>query len=224
MNETRTYEYLKGRTELGARAYNLCIGISVFIGLLITAVTTYLLKDSVGMMFYAHPLIFSILYLVVSLSASQIAINTENEMVSVIGHVVIAIATGALLSSCIPYEKMSVLLNAAITTGVILAVMITVATAFPGMFLGFGKVLLTSLFALIIGETIMYFIFGVSPAIIDVIAIGIFTVYIGYDWQKGLEYPKTLKFAIITTISIYLDLINIFIRLVSLTSKNSNKK
>lgn len=214
------------RTEqetLSSRSYNVCIGLSLLLGLTITAVATYLLKDSVGMLFYAHPIIFSILYLVVSLGAGQLSIRADNSGTALIGYLIITVATGALLSACIPYEKSGVLINAAITTALILVIMVIAATAFPDAFLGLGRILLTSLIAFIIAEIAMLLLFRSEPAIMDWLAIGIFTLYIGYDWSKGMEYPKTGKFAIITAIQLYLDLINIFIRLVS-RSGNSSKK
>lgn len=216
---TKTME----QETLDVRKYNVCIGVSLLIGLLLTAICTYVLKDSVGMMFYAHPIIFSILYLVVGIGAGHIAIESSSTPVAATCYVVINVATGALMSSCIPYEKASILLNAAITTGIILVIMVAAASVYPKAFTRLGNILLTSLIAFIVAEFIMLLFFRTEPAIMDWIAIGIFTLYIGYDWSKGMEYPKTAHFAIITAINLYLDLINIFIRLVSRSSSNRRK-
>lgn len=51
---------------LSIRSYNVCIGLSLLLGLIITVAATYIFKDNIGMMFYAHPIIFSIMFLVVS--------------------------------------------------------------------------------------------------------------------------------------------------------------
>ena len=65
------------RETLGLKGYNVCIGLSLLFGLMITAIGTYLFRDNLGMMFNAHPLIFSILYLIVGVGCGYMAKATE---------------------------------------------------------------------------------------------------------------------------------------------------
>ena len=54
----------------------------------------------------------------------------------------------------------------------------------------------------------------------DTICILIFTLYVGYDWAKGIKQENTVKNAMIVAIELYLDIINIFIRILSSNSRS----
>lgn len=209
---------------LSLKGYNVCIGLSLLFGFMITSIGTYLFRDSLGMIFNTHPLVFSILYLIVGIGCGQMTISAENKGTAILGYILLTLATGALLSACIPYEKIGMVINAAITAALILAVMIAVAMVFPQAFTGLGKILFTALVSFIIAELFMLIVFQAKPAIMDWLCIGLFTVYIGYDWAKGMEYPKTVKYAVITSTRLYLDVINIFIRILSRSSKSNSRK
>ena len=96
----------ENRKTLGLKGYNICIGLSLLFGLMITALGTYLFRDSLGMMFNAHPLIFSILYLIVGVGCGYMARTAESNGGAILGYTLLTLATGALLSACVPYEKL----------------------------------------------------------------------------------------------------------------------
>ena len=66
-----------------------------------------------------------------------------------------------------------------------------------------------------ITEIISYFL-GYNGNLFDYIFILIFSLYLGYDWCKAQYYPKTYDNAIDSALDIYLDVINLFIRLLSI--------
>ncbi|MCR5192464.1 MAG: Bax inhibitor-1 family protein, partial [Bacteroidales bacterium] len=47
----------------------------------------------------------------------------------------------------------------------------------------------------------------------------LFSGYIGYDVAKSQAYPKTLDNAVDSALDIYLDIINLFIRLLSILGR-----
>ena len=55
----------------------------------------------------------------------------------------------------------------------------------------------------------------------DYVMVVIFAGYIGFDWAKAQAYPKTLDNAIDSAADIYVDIVNIFIRILSIMG---NKK
>ena len=57
--------------------------------------------------------------------------------------------------------------------------------------------------------------------IIDYAVALIFCGYIGLDWCRAQQYPKTLDNAIDSAADIYLDIVNLFIRILSITGKRS---
>ena len=57
--------------------------------------------------------------------------------------------------------------------------------------------------------------------ILDYAVALIFCGYIGLDWCRAQRYPKTLDNAIDSAADIYLDVVNLFIRVLSITGKRS---
>ena len=47
----------------------------------------------------------------------------------------------------------------------------------------------------------------------------IFSGYIGYDWARANMIPKTLDNAIDSAASLYIDIINLFIRILQILSR-----
>ena len=62
---------------------------------------------------------------------------------------------------------------------------------------------------------LMLFGMGV-PTIVDGLFVLIFSGYIGYDWARANRLPKTLDNAIDSAAALYLDIINLFLRLLRL--------
>lgn len=217
-NAVRTYD----ESNITINTYNTLIGVNLIIGVIITAIATMAFKNNLGLLFYAHPIIFSILFLVVTIFAEVRAIASDSTPIIFGWYSVICIAVGALFSSVVPYYDINTILFAAGSTFLILIIMVIAARIVPNAFLSLGKGLFIALVSFIIAEIIMLLIFGTSFAFMDYIAIFIFSLYIGYDWSRGTIYPKNKKFAILTALMIYMDIINIFIRLLSRSS--SSKK
>ena len=223
MEEKRVFYHTNVNDTLSERQYNAAIGITILAGLMTTAFTTYLFKDSIGLFVSAHPFIFALIYLGSSLFLMPMIASRADIKLSLVGYAGLTVLTGGLLSGVIPYVETNILLNAAFATFGILAIMIVVSTAFPSAFSGLGRTLLVSLIVFLVVELLMILFGFYEPVIMDWIAVGIFTLYIGYDWATALEYPRTGTHAVIAALSLYLDIINIFIRLVS-ASSNSRKK
>ena len=54
------------------------------------------------------------------------------------------------------------------------------------------------------------------------IAAGLFSLYLGYDIYRSQQYPKTIKNAVASALDIYLDLANLFIRLLEIMGKKDD--
>ena len=70
-------------------------------------------------------------------------------------------------------------------------------------------------------------IFHVRQQVTDWIAAGLFSLYIGYDIYRSQQYPKTLDNAVDSALDIYMDIANLFMRILSILgdsrSSNSSK-
>ena len=56
----------------------------------------------------------------------------------------------------------------------------------------------------------------------DWIAAGLFSLYIGFDLYRSQQFPKTLDNAVDCALDIYLDIANLFIRLLRVMSRRRN--
>lgn len=100
-------------------------------------------------------------------------------------------------------------------TGIVLGVMATIATVSKRDFSGMGKWLFAGVIVILVAS--LANIFLQIPAlylVVSVIAIAIFSAYILYDVQQIVNGGETNY--IRATLSIYLDVYNIFINLLSL--------
>ena len=70
------------------------------------------------------------------------------------------------------------------------------------------------------GETI----YDLAPALrwLDYLFVAIFSLYLGFDWARANAYPPTVRNAILSATQIYLDIVNIFVRLLSIFSRRRN--
>ncbi|KAF3998850.1 Bax inhibitor-1/YccA family protein [Glaciimonas immobilis] len=100
-------------------------------------------------------------------------------------------------------------------TGIVFAVMATIATVSKRDFSGLGKWLFAGLIVIVLASVANMFM--QIPALyfaISVIAIAIFSAYILYDVQQIINGGETNY--VRATLSIYLDVYNIFVNLLSL--------
>ena len=82
------------------------------------------------------------------------------------------------------------------------------------------RFLFVALIALVIASIIEMFLRS-NLLIVSYIAALIFSLYIGYDIYRAQRTEPTLDKAIDSALSVYLDIINLFMRILSITgSKN----
>ena len=70
-----------------------------------------------------------------------------------------------------------------------------------------------SLFSFVICELVSVFVFGLYSSVFSLIAVLLFSLYIGYDWYMGTVRRKCVANALRTALELYLDIINIFLAL-----------
>jgi len=82
-----------------------------------------------------------------------------------------------------------------------------------------GTTLFAALAITLIAEVATIFITHSDPIAFDYIFVVIFSLYIGYDWQKAQAYPPTLDNAVDSAADIYVDIVNLFIRILSILGR-----
>jgi FtsH-binding integral membrane protein len=214
--EVRLNQYVD--TEINARVYNLVMGICVLYGFVANALLVAFAGPLVENMNYT---VFIIGYFICCIAGSIISAKSSNPVISFVGYNLICVPIGLLLSECLPGYSTAIIIRAAVATGLVTALMIVLSQIFPDFFGKLGKALFSSLLGMIIVEVILMF-GGADVTWIDWVAVGIFSLYIGYDFHVAQRYPKTIDNAVDSAIDLYLDIINLFIRLLSIMSESSD--
>ena len=194
------------------RAYNGVILGTLLWGLVVNYVLCVLFSDSI---LNVNPLILLIGYLVLALSGTIIAMRSENPYISFLGYNMVVVPFGLVLSWFVGIlggtgsqeVTYAFLYTMLITTGMFACYLIA-----PQFFARLGGCLLAILGGLVLCELVLL-IFHVDQIMTDWIAAALFSLYIGYDIYRSQQYPKTVDNAIDSAVDIYMDIANLFLRL-----------
>ena len=202
--------------KLSDRAYNIAVGGFTAYGLIISAILASVLDGRID-----NPLVFIICYFVFGIAGILMAVKSDNPIVSFIGYNLLVVPVGFVVDVCVEQYIATDVISAFAVTGFITVIMVGIASIKPDIFQGMGRTLFISLIVAIIAE-IIAMIFGYGGDLFNWIFVVIFSLYLGFDWYAAQSYPKTLDNAIDSALDIYLDIINLFIRLLEILGKKDD--
>ena len=206
---------------IGARAYNgVMLGV-LLCGLLVNVLLCFTVGDVYR---YINPIAFFIGYLVCAIAGTVIAGRSHKPLVSFLGYNLVVIPFGLVISTAVAaYGGIGsrVVADSFLYTLLITAGMGGAAMAFPALFDKLGGALLGVLIGLVVCELALL-IFRVNQNVTDWIAAGLFSLYIGYDLHRSQQFAKTLDNAVDCALDIYLDIANLFLRLLRLLSRKKD--
>lgn len=221
LNDRKKVRLESGEADrLSSRTFNLLLMGFLLYGFLVNAVMVY---------YFASPIMGIVanigwwsllLYLVPSFIGVIMAVNSNNPAVSFLGYNLVVLPFGMLLAVIIPGLPVQIVVKAMILTAMVTATMMVLASIKPAFFLGLGRTLLVALVIGIVAELVATFLLGYRGNLFDWLFVILFSGYIGFDIAKSQAYPKTLDNAIDSALDIYLDVINLFIRLLSILSRS----
>ncbi len=145
--------------------------------------------------------------------------KSDKPLISFIGYNFVVVPFGLIVNLVVAQYEPDVVLEAVQVTGLVTVIMMGMGASFPRFFLGLGKILFMSLIAMIIIELLAIFVFGWDRNIIDWCVAGVFCGYIGYDWARACSIPATVDNAIDSAASIYMDIINLFLRILRILGR-----
>ena len=160
-----------------------------------------------------------ICYFVFALAGVFISAKSTNPWISFLGYNLLVMPIGVVLCLMLPGIPVAIVTKALLLTGLVTATMTLLGLVRPQLFLGLGRTLLIALVVGILAELVATFLFHYTGSVFDWLFVILFSGYIGYDVAKSQMYPKTVDNAVDCALDIYLDIINIFIRLLALLSR-----
>lgn len=135
--------------------------------------------------------------------------------VSFAGFNLVVIPFGAILGPTLAHYELvqpGIVSQVAMLTGVVTGVMTLSGLLFPDFYRSIGGALFGALFALLAILIVGMFVPALMEfKIIHYAAAGLFALYIGYDMYRASEVPATLDNAVDICVSLYLDIINLFL-------------
>ena len=203
-------------TKVTERSYNLTIGLTLLWGVLINVVMSVFFTYQILSLNY---LLVLALYFVGTIGCSILVHKSDNPAVSFAGFTGMAVSMGLLLTFYVAAFTAHSVSYAFIATALVTVIMVILSMLYPDFFRNLGRTLFISLLACIIIQVAGMFLLGLPMTIIDYAVALIFCGYIGLDWCRAQRYPKTLDNAIDCAADIYLDVVNLFIRILAITGK-----
>ena len=198
-----------GYSSMSDRAFMGLIACFVGWGLFMThLMATYFAPSDPGLWFLL------IVGIVIPICGVFISVS-DNAFLSFLGYNMITIPLGLCMGWISRYAD-DVVHNAVMMTLIITVIMGFAGVIFPNFFKSIGGFLFYSLLALVFVRILQIFIPSLQHlSIIDYIAAGIFSLYIGYDMYRASTIGRTLLNALHVSVSLYLDIINLFTSLLS---------
>ena len=203
------------------RAYNGAIAVVLLWGLLINYLLCRMIGPSIARF---NPVVLLVGYLVLAIAGTVIAARSGKPLISFLGYNMVVVPFGLVITLMV--EAYGGIGSAVVTNAFLYTLLITVGMMAcvmiaPGFFSKLGGALVGVLIGLVLCEVVLL-ILGVSQVWIDWLAAGLFALYIGYDIYRSQQFPKTLDNAVDCALDIYMDIANLFIRILSILGKRKD--
>ncbi|MCF6177291.1 MAG: Bax inhibitor-1 family protein [Victivallaceae bacterium] len=197
--------------------YNLIIGLTLCWGFAIN----WLMVISIDPQSIAtiNPFIFIIGYFASCFFGMYLFNSSDKPIVSFIGYNFVVVPFGLIVNLIVSRYDASIVSEAIRVTGMVTVAMMCLGSIFPAFFKKIAGALGIALLIVIIVELVEVFIFGIHHGIIDWIVVLIFCGYIGYDWGRANQIPKTVDNAIDCAAALYMDIINLFLRILRILGR-----
>ncbi len=206
--------------QISVRRYNAVMLLTLLWGFLVNTVMVYYFAIPImRLLSGVGPLWIFIGYFVLAIAGIAISARSANPWISFLGYNLLVLPIGVLLCLILPGIPVAIVTKALLLTGIVTATMTLLGLVAPNVFLGMGRTLFIALIVGILAELVATFLFHYTGTAFDWIFVVLFSGYIGYDVAKSQVYPKTVDNAVDCALDIYLDIINIFIRLLALLSR-----
>ncbi|MGR5288680.1 Bax inhibitor-1 family protein [Vibrio maritimus] len=218
MMESNVFERTNnGEQEVSSRLYNFTIGAVLCWGFWIN----WLMVGNIPVESIAaiNPWVFFIGYFASCFFGVYLFSKSSNPLVSFVGYNFVVVPFGLIINLVVSRYDPSLVLSAIKVTGLVTGMMMLLGTIFPAFFQRIAGVLTTALVVVLVVELFQIFVLGIHQEWIDWAVVILFCGYIGYDWGRANQIPKTLDNAVDSAAALYMDIINLFLRILRIMGR-----
>lgn len=201
--------------------YNGILGGTIAWGIIVNVFLCYFCTDFIE---NVNPLVFIIGYFVCAFSGIAISSYSKSPFISFLGYNLVVVPVGLVIASAVKEYggiDSEVVFLAFLFTMIITACMIGLSIIYPRFFARLGGLLCGCLIGLILCEVVSALL-GFNTYWYAWIGAAIFSLYIGYDYYVAQQYVKTVDNAVDSAVAIYLDIANLFLKLLRILGKRDD--
>lgn len=204
---------------LSRRAYNLIMGGMVLLGFVVIALCasiagTYDFQVMLSQHYQAI-MIASIAVPIAGIVALVAGMRGKGLALPLLGYALIVGSIGFTTGIILPFYSLPSIMNAFVGTILIAALFTLLGVSFPSFFARIQGALIAVLLGLILVSIAGRFM-GVAMSWLDYIILVVFSGFIAYDTYQSQQCEPTVKMAVLFAVNIWLDLVNIFLSLLSI--------
>ena len=210
--EGRMQEEIDENIMISDKAYNAIMGSVIVYGFAVNIVTVVHLKY----FFMQFNIIkLSVAYVIFALLGCFISYYSKSALASFIGYNLLVLPAGGILSVLLAEYECADVELAVIVTGIASVMIMIIATMAPERFINTGG-------ALAIGLVIGVICVGASTLLgydshyYTMGFVILFSFYLAYDFSVAQVYPKTINNAVDSALDVWLDVLYLFINIVSM--------
>lgn len=202
---------------LSAAAYNLVIGLTLCWGFGINWwIVGHIPVESIRSI---NPWLFFGSYFASCMAGIHLFLRSSQPWVSFIGFNLVVLPFGLVVNLVVSRYDATLVQDAIRITALVTLGMMLLGTLFPRFFASIASALSVALLLVIIVELVEIFLLGIRHGVIDWIVVLIFCGYVGFDWGRANQIPKTLDNAIDSAAALYMDIINLFLRILRILGR-----
>jgi FtsH-binding integral membrane protein len=197
--------------------YNLVIGLVLSWGFLINwLIVRHTSAEEIASI---NIWIFLIAYFASCFLGVYLFNSSSDPALSFIGYNFVVVPFGLVVNVVVSQYQPNLVLEAIRLTATVTIIMMFLGSLFPKFFEEIYGALVAALLAAIVIELLQIFVFHSDKTWIDWAVAIIFCGLIGYDWGRANRIPKTVDNAVDCAAAIYMDIINLFLRLVRILGR-----
>lgn len=198
--------------------FNLILAGTLLWGFVMNILFCIFLTPAVAHLDYS---VILIAYLALALPGIFINTRSTKPIWSFVGYNMVVLPLGLMLSALVSDVGADAVRETFQITAAVTAGMLLLSHWKPAFFSKIGPCLIGALLLTLAAELVL-FLFSRSFELLNIVAALIFCGYIGFDWARAQQRPATADNAIDSACALYLDIINLALRILSSRSRRRN--